>query len=448
MENSNFLSSLDIYEIPVYNSTYERIIVIAENVHYLHPRPTRIAQFLRVGSTGHRQLEHLLNADKLPPTRFVVDAASYDKQIDLIKALKEAGAEIVLDTNAAELSTIGRYRGVVNGAPWAQPDRPLERRDFIAGTNRSVIEPIARFAVKRDVSAVLAPTHLITEAQSPWLAIDVDACAALRVALDREGGGHIAIDYSLITTFALLRDPIACIQFFIWMRDLPFDNLWLRISGHGADATPAGIRRFIAASSYFHKLGKPIIADHLGGFAALAFVAFGAGSGFAHGVGGRERFNTSNWNKPQTCSGGNGPKSVYIRGLDRQVSVEAARSLFENARSARSILGCSDPTCCGDIELMLKNPEAHQLKQHDMQVRDLSRTPMTQRPSRFLDEHLTKAERVAKRAAKINMRGNGMVRIFEKARDRLDKMQDVLGDLHRTPGDAPHPTECPMRGSA
>jgi hypothetical protein len=27
-------------------------------------------------------------------------------------------------------------------------------------------------------------------------------------------------------------------------------------------------------------------------------------------------------------------------------------------------------------------------------------------------------------------------------------MQDVLGNLHQTLGDAPHPPECPMRGSA
>ena len=123
---------------------------MTENVHYLHPPPTSIAQFLRVGSTGHRQLEHLLSAGKLPPTRYVVDAASYDKQIDLIKALQELGTEIVLDTNAAELSTIGRYEGVYRDAPWARADRPLDGEDFIAGTNRSVIEPIAHFAVARD----------------------------------------------------------------------------------------------------------------------------------------------------------------------------------------------------------------------------------------------------------------------------------------------------------
>jgi hypothetical protein len=40
------------------------------------------------------------------------------------------------------------------------------------------------------------------------------------------------------------------------------------------------------------------------------------------------------------------------------------------------------------------------------------------------------------------------VRIFEKARDRLDKMQDVLGNFHQTLGDTPHPTECPLSGGA
>ena len=123
---------------------------MTDNVHYLHPPPTSIAQFLRVGSTGHRQLEHLLSAGKLPPTRFVIDAASYDKQSDLIKALQKARVEIVLDTNAAELSTIGRYGGKFQDAPWARADRPLEGEDFIAGTNCSVIEPIAHFAVARD----------------------------------------------------------------------------------------------------------------------------------------------------------------------------------------------------------------------------------------------------------------------------------------------------------
>lgn len=77
---------------------------MSATVHYLHPPPKEIAHYLRVGTSGHRHLEHLLDAGKLPPDRFVIDAASFHSQMDLIKALRESGAEIVLDTYAAEIS--------------------------------------------------------------------------------------------------------------------------------------------------------------------------------------------------------------------------------------------------------------------------------------------------------------------------------------------------------
>ena len=96
---------------------------------------------------------------------------------------------------------------------------------------------------------------------------------------------------------------------------------------------------------------------------------------------------------------------------------------------------------------MLKHQEAHHLRQRDMQVRDLSGTPETQRPGQFLYKHLNKAERVAKRAAKIKLGDRNMVRVFGKARDRLDRMQDVLSNLHQTLGDPPYPPECRVRGS-
>ena len=88
---------------------------------------------------------------------------------------------------------------------------------------------------------------------------------------------------------------------------------------------------------------------------------------------------------------------------------------------------------------MLKNPEAHQLRQRQLQIQDLTKTPETQRAARFLLEHLGKAERVAKQACKIRTSDEDMKKIFEKARGRLDKMQDVLGNLHDTPGDVEHP---------
>ena len=418
-----------------------------ENVHYLHPPPTAIAHFLRIGSSGHHQLEHLLSAGKLPPKRYVVNAGSFKWQNHLIKALQEV-AEIVLDTNVAELSSIGRYQGAFQGAPWALSDRPLNEKDYVAGTNLSVIEPIPRFVVANRVDAVMAPTHLIEDVRSPWLAIDVDACQALRVALDHEGDRHIPIDYPLITTYALMRDPISVNRIVQRFHDLPIENLWLRVSGHGADATPTGIRKYIAAASNFQRLEKPIIADHLGGFAALAFVAFATGSGFAHGAGGKERFDAANWNKPKGKSGGIEGKRVYIPGLDRQLRVSAMNSLFEHARSARSILGCTDHRCCGDIETMLRNPEAHQLKQRDIQITDLSRTPITQRPDRLLNEHLSNAVRTARRASKIRVGDEKIAKVLKNAWKRLDNMQEVLSNLHETLGDPQQLLECKLRGRA
>jgi len=48
----------------------------------------------------------------------------------------------------------------------------------------------------------------------------------------------------------------------------------IRESGLGGDAGPLTLRRYLAAISAFHNLGKPIIADHLGGVSVMAALAF------------------------------------------------------------------------------------------------------------------------------------------------------------------------------
>jgi hypothetical protein len=45
------------------------------NVVYLHGQPANVTRFLRVSE--HRRLEQLLEAEKLPYERFVVDAARF-----------------------------------------------------------------------------------------------------------------------------------------------------------------------------------------------------------------------------------------------------------------------------------------------------------------------------------------------------------------------------------
>src|SRR5436190_11918282 len=81
------------------------------NVFYLRGAPDRIATFLRVGVSGHRQLETLLMSGKFPSERLVLDASAYARQGDLVAALKRAGRELSLDTNVAELSSVGAFKG-------------------------------------------------------------------------------------------------------------------------------------------------------------------------------------------------------------------------------------------------------------------------------------------------------------------------------------------------
>ncbi len=48
---------------------------MSENVVYLHGQPKPVGRFLRIGSTGHRQLETLHGSGKLHVDRVVVEAS-------------------------------------------------------------------------------------------------------------------------------------------------------------------------------------------------------------------------------------------------------------------------------------------------------------------------------------------------------------------------------------
>src|SRR5437868_5267493 len=116
------------------------------NIVYLRKAPDRITTFVRVGVSGHRQLETLLMSGKLPSDRLVLDASAFPRQGDLVTALRAAGRELSLDTNVAELSSVGRYQGAAKTAPWAKSDGVLTSRDIL-GNETLVLSQIAKFAV-------------------------------------------------------------------------------------------------------------------------------------------------------------------------------------------------------------------------------------------------------------------------------------------------------------
>lgn len=94
---------------------------MTDNVIYLHGKPREIAQVTRVGFREHGPCEQLLSANKLSSRRFVLEAATAatHRHKSLVRSLKDRKAEIVLDTNCAELSVPGKFSRSAKSAPWA-----------------------------------------------------------------------------------------------------------------------------------------------------------------------------------------------------------------------------------------------------------------------------------------------------------------------------------------
>jgi hypothetical protein len=142
----------------------------------------------------------------------------------LMQALADRGAELILDTDVAELSSLGRFEGVVRRAPWAIEGRPLQFDDRTGARGHERVMQIARFAVEHGFQSVLAPTHLLAGHRDHALDTGLSVLEKLRRALDDVGGTGLALA-----------------AFIAAMRGLPFENLWLRIAGFGIDATPVGV---------------------------------------------------------------------------------------------------------------------------------------------------------------------------------------------------------------
>ena len=420
---------------------------MTDNVVYLHGKPREIAHTTRVGFREHGLCEQLLSANKLTSRRFVLDAATEGtrRHKSLIRSLKDRKAEIVLDTNCAELSVPGRFSGSAISTPWAAEGRALEAADFTPGTNRSVIEPIARYAAKNEVTAVLSPSHFLGEIEQEWLQIDLKSCEALRKALDKYGGSHIPIDYPIIASYSQFRDPAFRKSLGDALRNLPINRVWLRIAGFGAGATGVGISRFVEGSADFHDLGVPLIADCVGGIASLAAAAMGGVSGFASGLEGKQRFETSDWLKPSGNGGGGGSKRIFISGLDRSLSVSEMRQLFDHSRTSRHIFGCSDPACCGDVDKMLRNPEAHLAVQTGKLVRNLSEIPESLRAEQFLEKYLLERVKTAARANRIRNMDDEIRKKIGASAKRLELAYEALSGLYDRSGATEFPAEAKFR---
>jgi hypothetical protein len=149
-----------------------------------------IACYIRIRA-AHQKLAELLAAFRLPATRIVVDASRAGRHRELTTALRETGAEIILDTEVAGLAAPAKFAGPSRGAPRNLPsiDGPLSADHFRRNPPMDVADQIARFAIRSNFDVILSPTHFPGDlAFDDWLAVDRESCLLLREAPDREGG--------------------------------------------------------------------------------------------------------------------------------------------------------------------------------------------------------------------------------------------------------------------
>lgn len=409
-----------------------------------------IAHFIRLGESGYHKLEALHAVGRLPASRAVVDASRALNQKELMAALRADGAELVLDPKVAELSAREKFQGVAAKTPWAMVGNgaPLAPSHFRADAVGDIFGRIARFAVAQGFHTVLAPTHFLGDPDfEGWLAIDIDACFALRRALDREGGTNIAIDYPVIASHLMLAESGFRSDLMHRLADAPFDNLWIRASGFGNNASPLATKRFIASMGAFHNLGKPIVGDYLGGMVAEAALAFGAVAGISHGIGERERFDASTWHKPpkerdEDTKFGRAVR-VLIPGLDRSATKNELELLMK-ARGAHRLIACNNRACCPHgARDMLNEPRQHAAFQCFEMVDQLAEIPDLNREDHFL-RRIEAVERKARDvtalklssedARALGVDAEGLTKRLGKHSHHLSNQRRGLEALHEARG--------------
>ncbi len=410
----------------------------------------RLAQFVRIGE-AHKKLADLHASGRLPADRVVVDASRLRHQRELIEALQDDGAEIVLDTEVAELAAPSKVGGHSRHAPWASAGDGglVGPEQFEADAASDVIGQIARFAVSSRIDTVLAPTHYLGDPSvTDWSVVDARACALLREALDREGGQHIAIDYPIIAPHTQLNSDAFRGGLMRMIVDLPVENVWVRASGLGSDAGPLTMKRYLSAMAGLHNMGKPVIADQLGGLPGLVAMAFGAASGVAQGIGERERFDARAWYQPPPPRNEDGfgrAVRIGIPGLGKSATIKELE-LLVSARGGRKLVACGDRRCCPHgLKDMIDDPRRHAAYQAFSSVRALEDVPHLSRERYLLNGPIAEADRLARgikqlkpsesEAALHEIDLSKLMKRFHDHSRKVEKLRTTLERIHENRSD-------------
>lgn len=362
------------------------------HLRLVRPAPDPLGLYVRAGRADQKDIQTFITSDSGGLAGVVFEAKRVIGQKELLALVLDRGLDAVLDPQTQAMATPGGFSESLGKLPWGAGRRHT-LADFGNDIARRVCaDRIAEFVVKFGFTQVLAPTHLISGADDPWLDADLAMAKSLRAALVARGASKVQVNYSLALAYEAFRSESKRRAILARLSAATFDGIWLNVDGCGADSSPTAVARFGDASADFHTLGLPIVADHMGGLVGLSLLAFGAVGGLAHGVTLGERFHCAHWIKPRQGKAFSQGVRIYIPGLDMMLPRVEAEKFFESATKARSHFGCRDTSCCArGVADMLQSPGRHFLFQRSREVAGLSQIPESLRPQRFLEEHLRPA---------------------------------------------------------
>jgi hypothetical protein len=400
--------------------------------------PDPLGLYIRAGRLDQKDLQTFISAGPAAFTGVVFEAKRVVQQRELLSLVLERGLDAVLDPQTQAMATVGGYAKGMDDLPWSKK-RPHAWGDLAtAFQQKQLAEDIAKFVALHKFTQVIAPTHLISGPDDPWLAIDIASTNALRSALERQGVGHVQLHYSLALTYEAFRTSEKRLAVLEQLRRVRADGLWLNIQGCGSDSSPTAVTRYGDAAVDFHALGVPIVADHVGGLMGLSLLAFGAVGGLSHGVTLGERFDTTSWLKVPEGKPSFGAKlRVYLPTVDLMLPRVDVERFFESGGGrARSAFCCKDTNCCHrGMDDMLQAPARHFLYQRTQQVAGLGRIPESIRPSEFLEEHLRPASDAALLATKLSLPEDLAQKATRQAK-RLNDLRTTLGPYAKKRRDA------------
>jgi len=383
--------------------------------------PDPLALWLRPGRMDHKGMLEMIASGDVACFGAVFDPVLSSIHAELRQQILKQRLDAVLDPKTQPAATPGGYTPALGALPWGL-QRPQALSDFEGISGRRLIEALGDFVLDKGFTQVIAPTHVVTAGDDPWLAVDIVSTRRLREYLDRKGGGTVPIIYSLAVSYAAFRNKTQRRLLVQAIRSVPISELWLKVDGFGSTATPTGVRTYIEAASDFHELGVPVVADHVGGVVGLSLMAFGAVGGIGHGVTLCERFDAAAWRRPSSEGGFGAHHRVYVPAIDLMLKPKEAETLVCMSARTRGVFGCDDAWCCPrGVKDMLENPGRHFLYQRMKQITTLGLMPQQLRPQRFLDQHVRPASDRAVNAATINWQNDEMGKIMaEKMRKKSE----------------------------